>query len=72
MNSIIIKINLDNGAFSGEGCGDEIVSMLKMCEDKYRGMSFDELQTRRITLRDINGNICGHIQESADKQSEED
>lgn len=71
MNSIIIKINLDNGAFSGEGCGDEIVSILRWCEERYRGVAFDELKTRRIPLWDINGNTCGHIQESADKQSEE-
>lgn len=72
MNSITIKIRLNNDAFSGDGCGDEIVSMLKMCEDEYSGMAFDELRARRINLRDNNGNLCGYIQETADKESEED
>lgn len=72
MNSIIIKINLDNDAFSDEGCGDEIISMLKICEGQYRGKTFDELKVRRTILRDSNGNTCGHIQESVDKESEED
>jgi hypothetical protein len=52
----IIKVNMDNAAFTDEE-GTELARILRKLADNIDGGGLDELSNK--LLKDINGNTCG-------------
>ena len=61
---IKIRINCDNAAFEGLGCGREIARILGRLSRAVRDSEAVELEGWNEALRDINGNVVGRVEAS--------
>jgi len=74
MSSLVIQLDLDNDAFSGDDCGPEIARILEELARCIRYTSREDLEGHEPVPRDSNGNRCGtvdfDIEEEVDPEEE--
>lgn len=72
MSNFLLSIELDNAAFEGNNCADEVAAILRAAADKIEGTPRDQLEYGAFDPRDVNGNCVGTAVFEIDEDDEEE
>ena len=61
MSNLLIRIELDNDAFNGADCGNEISRILRELAGRMEWSTATGLADQTFTPRDFNGNVVGTV-----------